>query len=82
MARDPEENENYEGDPRRCPVHPNQVTSSPDGMFDAPCPACEWEMEAGRYEDENFKEEFPTTKTLEELPLYDPTHEDEDDIPF
>lgn len=34
------------GDPRRCERHPNQVTSSPDGMFDTPCPACEWEMDA------------------------------------
>jgi hypothetical protein len=33
------------GDPRRCPRHPSQVTSSPDGMFDAPCGACEFEME-------------------------------------
>lgn len=28
------------GDPRRCPWH-GEVTSSPDGMFDAPCGACE-----------------------------------------
>jgi len=32
------------GDPRRCPRH-GQVTSSPDGMFDAPCGACEAEMD-------------------------------------
>jgi hypothetical protein len=31
------------GDPRRCNLHPGQVTSSPDGMFDTPCPVCEWE---------------------------------------
>jgi hypothetical protein len=30
------------GDPRRCPRHPGEVTSSRDGMFDAPCGACEW----------------------------------------
>jgi hypothetical protein len=29
------------GDPRRCPFHPHVVTSSPDGMFDAPCDECE-----------------------------------------
>ncbi len=29
------------GDPRRCPVHPEQRTSSPDGLFDAPCGRCE-----------------------------------------
>lgn len=37
------------GDPRRCPRH-GEVTSSPDGMFDAPCGRCE--MEADRA-DEN-----------------------------
>lgn len=37
----------YEGDPRRCPHHPHVVTSSPDGMFDAPCGECEYAM----YED-------------------------------
>lgn len=31
--------------PRRCPRHPDQVTSSDDGVFDAPCGACEFEME-------------------------------------
>jgi len=33
------------GDPRRCPVH-GCVTSSPDGMHDAPCGQCEYESEA------------------------------------
>lgn len=32
------------GDPRRCPRHPHIKTSSNDGMFDAPCGACEVEM--------------------------------------
>lgn len=31
------------GDPRRCPIHPGEKTSSDDGMHDAPCCACEWE---------------------------------------
>lgn len=35
------------GDARRCPKHPNEKTSSPDGMFDTPCGACEYEMEMG-----------------------------------
>lgn len=35
----------YTGDPRRCPRHPHVATSSPDGMFDAPCGACEYEMD-------------------------------------
>lgn len=34
------------GDPRRCPRHPEEQTSSRDGMFDAPCGRCEWEMES------------------------------------
>jgi hypothetical protein len=33
------------GDPRRCSRH-GIATSSPDGMFDAPCGACEAEMDA------------------------------------
>ena len=38
------------GDPRRCPVH-GRVTSSPDGIFDAPCPECEGEMMYDELED-------------------------------
>ena len=38
-----EHNAQY-GDPRRCPHHPHVTTSSPDGMFDAPCGECESEM--------------------------------------
>jgi len=34
----------WEGDARRCPVHSNVKTSSPCGMFDAPCGQCESEM--------------------------------------
>lgn len=33
------------GDPRRCPTHPQVVTSSPDGMFDGLCWICESGME-------------------------------------
>lgn len=32
------------GDPRTCPIH-GCPTSSPDGMFDAPCWECEGEAE-------------------------------------
>jgi hypothetical protein len=43
------------GDPRRCPHHPHVITSSPDGMFDAPCDVCEGMMsedaERERYEE-------------------------------
>lgn len=35
------------GDPRRCPHHPGIATSSADGMFDAPCGACEYIAEHG-----------------------------------
>ena len=41
-ARRDEEGAEY-GDPRRCPRHPGVATSSPDGMFDAPCHICEGE---------------------------------------
>jgi len=34
------------GDPRRCPRH-GEVTSSPDGLHDAPCGACEYEADTG-----------------------------------
>jgi hypothetical protein len=37
----------YMGDPRQCNLHPGQVTSSPDGMFDTPCPVCEYEADMG-----------------------------------
>ncbi len=39
------------GDPRRCPVH-GCTTSSPDGLCDAPGPACEGESDEieARYE--------------------------------
>ena len=30
------------GDPRRCPRHPNVITSSPDGMHDGLCGECEF----------------------------------------
>lgn len=36
------------GDPRRCSVH-GCVTSSPDGMFDCPCPECEFECDHPDY---------------------------------
>lgn len=33
------------GDPRRCLRHPHVHTSDAQGLFDAPCGACEAEME-------------------------------------
>lgn len=44
-----EEAMGYQGDARRCPVHPHVATSSPDGMFDAPCGACEAEADEAYY---------------------------------
>lgn len=50
------------GDPRRCPRHPGQVTSSPDGMHDCPCGSCEMGMEDDRFDQ-------PASVTPEELDL-------------
>ena len=38
------------GDPRRCSTH-GTITSSPDGMFDGLCGACEYEGEYGPEDD-------------------------------
>ena len=35
------------GDARRCPRHPSVITSSDDGLIDAPCGHCECEIETG-----------------------------------
>jgi hypothetical protein len=43
--------EPQDGDPRRCPRH-GVLTSDPNGLFDAPCGACEAETEARQYDDE------------------------------
>lgn len=62
----------FQGDPRRCPVHPNVKTSSDDGMFDCPCGVCEMEMdddvEPGSYERPS--------------PVEPPCAPGEEDIPF
>lgn len=39
------------GDPRRCPHHPSEITSSSDGMFDSPCGHCESAMNLCEEED-------------------------------
>jgi hypothetical protein len=39
------------GDPRRCPHHPEVQTSSPSGLFDAPCHLCEAEMDTAMEND-------------------------------
>lgn len=43
---DAEESSRY-GDPRRCPRHPHVATSSADGLHDAPCGQCEFEIDCG-----------------------------------
>ena len=45
QAMEQAEDAGYYGDARRCPKHPEVKTSSPDGMFDAPCGKCEAAME-------------------------------------
>lgn len=63
------------GDPRRCPVHPQYVTSSPDGMFDAPCDLCEAGMDADC--------EHGTTELGDDLRATGPEVElNDDDLPF
>jgi hypothetical protein len=42
----------YEGDARRCPLHPNVATSTPDGMFDMCCHVCESEMDDAAAQEE------------------------------
>ena len=63
------------GDPRRCPAH-GCVTSSPDGMFDAPCPACEGEMEEDAWEDTPWGE----YADLADLGKHE--SDDDEDLPF
>lgn len=41
----------YEGDARRCHVHPQVKTSSDNGMFDGLCHFCEGEMDAAYEQD-------------------------------
>lgn len=70
------------GDPRRCPHHPTEIISSPDGMFDAPCGACEHAME-------HDEEEAVTLRTPPTSGAVSPTADTvpappdtDDDIPF
>jgi len=76
------------GDPRRCKLH-GEVTSSPDGAFDAPCSACEAEMHELDCEEREAEEKAlvgppaPWTSADEEQyqrERLDPTFFD--DIPF
>lgn len=66
------------GDPRRCPHHPTEITSSPDGMFDAPCGYCEHEGEHG----EEDEECVPTVRDPARADTIPAPADTEDDIPF
>ena len=67
------------GDPRRCPHHPHVQTSSPDGLFDAPCGYCENQDDTAYYE--AHPEESLALSTFETIPSPPPVH-NFDDIPF
>lgn len=80
------------GDPRRCSRHPDVKTSSDDGMFDAPCGKCEFEMEEhyGANDRHEQSEEGTETPLPEDDHMgYDTTRErdidrmdDGEDVPF
>ncbi len=88
-ARDYEIGAEY-GDPRRCPKHPHVATSSPDGMFDAPCGACEYEGDKLEAEAEEAADRarFPGGRCISDDPnrsgLYPRLCEtsSDEDIPF
>ena len=61
------------GDPRRCRVH-GEVTSSPDGMFDAPCGACE--AEGDRFARETSQDPRPSDSHLWNRNTHDYTAHD------
>jgi len=69
------------GDPRRCPHHPWVKTSSDDGMFDAPCGACEHEMETGEEVTSPHRPNDPIVGERMGHPVYLSDLPD-DDIPF
>ena len=72
------------GDPRRCPVHRHVVTSSADGLHDAPCGECE---AAGDVDDVDTEHALalleadadPIVVSHLDHPLY---RDFDDDIPF
>lgn len=69
-----EEDMGYQGDPRRCEIHPNVVISSPDGMFDGVCGACE-----AACDDDREAAQIEAGE-IERAPLADPNNFN--DIPF
>ena len=63
------------GDARRCPCHPHVVTSSADGMFDAPCGECEAAMEDDYVGPATLQERLEVARQIERDVLAD-------DLPF
>lgn len=62
------------GDARICSIHPNVKTSSPDGMFDAPCNVCESLMDAAyqAHLDEERLESLALSEAADYPPEMDP----------
>lgn len=65
----------YDGDPRRCRVHPEIVTSSPDGIFDGLCWKCEQAAD-GAYDDLTIEEQ--AADTWGQIEACDPVAPDDD----
>lgn len=62
------------GDPAKCPYHPSEIISSPDGMFDSPCGYCENEYE---------NDECPADEEISSgAEIAKDFVSDEDEIPF
>lgn len=80
----------FMGDARRCPSHPNEVTSSPDGMFDAPCGQCEHESDTEGALLDALDADAAATAPMQVVRPVDDTdgadavrwHISDDDVPF
>lgn len=67
----------------RCPLHPQHVTASLDGVLDAPCPECEAHNEPETEEDGTgfvvIRRYDPSASTKPAPPL---SNLEDDDFPF
>jgi len=72
----------YEGDARRCPTHPQVVTSSADGLHDGVCGECEWSSYQAELADE--LQDAPTWTPDDDVTelVGDKTEDTSDDILF
>jgi hypothetical protein len=73
-----DEQGNVIGDARRCPTH-GTVTSSPDGMFDGLCGACEYDADFD-YDGDSFNSDEAIIEDAREVAAY--TFNDGDDVGF